>query len=164
MPPTVRGAGRKKGTASDGSATPHLPTLAEQLSYGHLPRPFKNPYYNKNVNRRAKNLKAVLSQEREREKAERERRRLLKQGKAEAEGQMELDLTGAAEDKALAMDVDPDTTQPLKQDLEATEAPYTDPATGLRFYDKSVYQLIKGLSTSTAKEYLSARGVSTVVK
>ncbi|KIL66337.1 hypothetical protein M378DRAFT_75165, partial [Amanita muscaria Koide BX008] len=189
-----KGAGRKKGTASDGSATPHLPTLAEQLSYGHLPRPFKNPYYNKNVNRRAKNLKAVLSQEREREKAERERRRLLKQGKAEAEGQMELDSTGGAEDRALAMDEEedvptytaieaPPSVWPPRHycDITGLEAPYTDPATGLRFYDKSVYQLIKGLSTSTAKEYLSgihrrfhwsffdadlviARGVSTVVK
>ncbi|KAM6497306.1 hypothetical protein JOM56_007779 [Amanita muscaria] len=197
MPPK---GGRKKGAASDGSATPHLPTLAEQLSYMHLPRPFKNPHYNKNANRRAKNLKAVLSQERERERAERERRRLLKQGEIE----MELDPTGASEDRApdeTTMDVDPDTSQAVKQDLEATEvskpagaveeevpaytsieappsvwpprhycditgleAPYTDPATGLRFHDTSVYQLIKGLSTSTAKEYLAARGVSTVVK
>lgn len=76
-----KGASRKKGgTASDGSATPHLPSLAEQLSYMHLPRPFKNPAYNKNVNRRAKNMKAIISQEREREKAERERRRLLRAG------------------------------------------------------------------------------------
>lgn len=43
----------------------------------HLPRPFKNPTYNKNVNRRAKNMKAIISQERERERAERERRRVL---------------------------------------------------------------------------------------
>lgn len=26
-----------------------------------------------------------------------------------------------------------------------TQAPYTDPATGLRYHDKSVYELIKGL-------------------
>ena len=46
-------------------------SLAEQLSYLQYPRPFKNPNYTKNANRRTKNLKAVLTQEREREKNER---------------------------------------------------------------------------------------------
>jgi hypothetical protein len=54
-------------------------TFAEQLSYLHHPRPFKNPHYTKNVNRRVKNLKNVLAQEREREKQEREKRRLEKE-------------------------------------------------------------------------------------
>lgn len=57
----------------------HVKTLAEQLSYLQYARPFKNPNYNKNVNRRTKNLKAVLTQEREREKNEREKRRLEKE-------------------------------------------------------------------------------------
>ncbi|PFH47696.1 hypothetical protein AMATHDRAFT_50112 [Amanita thiersii Skay4041] len=48
--------------------------------------------------------------------------------------------------------------------IRLLQAPYTDPATGLRFYDKSIYEIVKGLSTSTAKEYLSARGVNTIVK
>lgn len=30
-------------------------------------------------------------------------------------------------------------------DITGLEAPYTDPATGLRYHDKSVYELIKGL-------------------
>lgn len=47
-----------------------------QLSYLHSPRTFKNQNYTKNVNRRAKNLKTVLGQERERERTEREARRL----------------------------------------------------------------------------------------
>ena len=51
-------------------------TLVEQFSYLHVPKPFKNPSYTKNQNRRAKNLKTVLTQEREREKQDRERRRL----------------------------------------------------------------------------------------
>ena len=54
-----------------------------QLSYLHQPRPFKNPAYTKNVNRRAKNLKTVLGQERDREKAEREVRRLRKEESTE---------------------------------------------------------------------------------
>jgi len=89
-----KGGGKRKAVA-DGTATPQSPvsidrvrfrleershgkipqSLAEQFSYLHSPRPFKNPNYTKNVNRRAKNLKAVLAQERERERAERERRR-----------------------------------------------------------------------------------------
>ncbi len=62
-------------------------TLAEQLSYLHNPRPFKNPNYTKNVNRRAKNLKAVLTQERERERVERERRRQEREQKMDVDGQ-----------------------------------------------------------------------------
>ena len=64
---------------SDGSSTPITPSLAVQLSYLHHPRPFKNPAYTKNLNRRAKNSKTVLGQERDREKTEREMRRLRKE-------------------------------------------------------------------------------------
>ncbi|KAK2463944.1 hypothetical protein APHAL10511_003995 [Amanita phalloides] len=208
-----KGSGRKKaGAGSDGSATPHLPSLAEQLSYMHLARPFKNPNYTKNVNRRAKNLKAIISQEREREKADRELRRLFRQGKVDAQtpptapNTFKTTTTAVVEKRQQggdAMDVDagakvvvkseaaigaprqagvvedgaeeiptytsieaPPSIWPPKHycDITGLEAPYTDPATGLRFHDKSIYELIKGLSTSTAKEYLSARGVSTVVK
>jgi len=49
-------------------------------------------------------------------------------------------------------------------DITGLEAPYTDPATGLRYHDKSVYELIKGLTTSAAKDYLAARGVNPIVK
>ena len=69
----------------------HNQTLAEQLSYLHNPRPFKNPNYTKNVNRRAKNLKAVLTQERERERVERERRRQEREEKMQVDGQDVID-------------------------------------------------------------------------
>ncbi|EIM90789.1 uncharacterized protein STEHIDRAFT_72427 [Stereum hirsutum FP-91666 SS1] len=49
-------------------------------------------------------------------------------------------------------------------DITGLEAPYTDPATGLRYHDRSVYDLIKGLSASAAKEYLATRGVNPIVK
>lgn len=214
--------------SSDGSATPHLPSLAEQLSYMHLPRPFKNPGYNKNVNRRAKNMKAIISQERERERAERERRRVLGKSGGGGEGgdaeAMDVEPTDGVSLDALAEEVptcnvDPfpvpqlTLTRTLDTSIEAPpsiwppkhycditglevrprpfsssslrptharrQAPYTDPSTGLRFHDKSIYDVVKGLvshflapsplahtpqSTSTAKDYLSARGVSTVVK
>ena len=72
-----KGGNKKKlaGAADSGSSTPHIPSLAEQLSYLHAPRPFKNPAYTKNVNRMTKNLKTVLGQERERERVEREKKR-----------------------------------------------------------------------------------------
>lgn len=76
-------------------------TLAEQLSYLHSPRPFKNPNYTKNVNRRAKNLKNVLAQERERERTERERKRV--------------------EREMMKMDVDVDVDGGMKQDLDEEE-------------------------------------------
>ena len=50
-------------------------SFAESLSYLQYPRPFKNPEYTKGAQRRTRNLKAVLTQERERERVERERRR-----------------------------------------------------------------------------------------
>lgn len=59
-----------------------IQSLAEQLSYLNNPRPFKNPYYNKNVNRRAKNLKTVLTQEREKDRLRREALRVAKAERA----------------------------------------------------------------------------------
>lgn len=70
-------------------------SLAEQLSYLHLPKPFKNPSYAKHVNRRVKNLKTVLGQERERERADRERRRQEKV-EAEAQEQIKMEVDGEA--------------------------------------------------------------------
>jgi len=52
--------------------------LASQLSYAHHLRPFKNPNFMKNVNRRAKNLKTVWVK-REKGKELRESRRLARE-------------------------------------------------------------------------------------
>jgi INO80 complex subunit C len=158
-------------------------TLAEQHSYLHAPRPFKNPAYNKNANRRAKNLKNVLTQERERERADRERRR------QEREARMDVDGDGSAGANADALEEDyptcelgtasvqhclsvsadisieaPPSFLPQKKYCDITglevclylflrhalpylcvQAAYTDPQTGLRYHDKSVYELIRGL-------------------
>ncbi|KAJ8502883.1 hypothetical protein ONZ45_g11351 [Pleurotus djamor] len=172
LPP--KGAKKKAAAAQspDGSTTPYTPSLSEQLSYLHEPRPFKNPNYTKNTNRRTKNLKAVLSQEKERERAARERRR------QEKEEGMDVDeeageSTGPKEDNVEEEDLPtyasieaPPSFLPQRRycDITGLEAPYTDPATGLRYHDKSVYELIKGLSASSAKDYLSARGVNSIVK
>jgi hypothetical protein len=78
-------------------------SLSEQLSYLHLPRPFKNPAYARHVKRRAKNLKAVLSAERERERQERQDREKARWEKmdvdvAEAEGNGESKANMEEED------------------------------------------------------------------
>ncbi|KAF8647437.1 hypothetical protein AX16_006713 [Volvariella volvacea WC 439] len=138
-------------------------TLAEQLSYLHNPRPFKNPNYVKNINRRAKNLKNVLSQERERERQEREKRRQEKAEGMDVDGAPQVD----EEEVPTYLSIEaPPSVWPQRHycDITGLEAPYTDPATGLRYHDKSVYELIKGLSASSAKEYLAARGVASIVK
>jgi len=165
MPP--KGGNRKRVVvgSSEGAVTPHIPTLSEQLSYLHLPRPFKNPNYSKNVNRRTKNLKTVLSQERERERLERERRR--------HERSEDMDVDGRDHSHAIEEEMPtytsieaPPSVLPQKHycDITGLEAPYTDPATGLRYYNKSVYELIKALPPSAAKDYLAARGVNSIVK
>ncbi|KAF9488793.1 hypothetical protein BDN71DRAFT_407257 [Pleurotus eryngii] len=170
MPPkgTKKKAVPAPALSSDGSATPHIPSLSEQLSYLHNPRPFKNPNYTKNTNRRTKNLKAVLGQEKERERAERERRRQQKLNSMEVdEGAEHKDSSVEEEDLPTYSSIEaPPSFLPQRRycDITGLEAPYTDPATGLRYHDKSVYELIKSLSTSSAKDYLSARGVNSIVK
>lgn len=180
MPP--KGSTRKKAP-NDASAA-HTPTLAEQLSFLHSPRPFKNPNYTKNFNRRTKNLKTVLTQERERERAERERKRQEReeQGHA-ADDAMDVDNNADKNGNGVRVggfsQVETEEDVPTYTSIEAPpsllpprhccditglEAPYTDPKTGLRYHDKSVYELIKGLSPSIAKDYLAARGVNPIVK
>ncbi|KAJ7248230.1 hypothetical protein B0H12DRAFT_1123693, partial [Mycena haematopus] len=156
-----KGFQKKKAAASDGASTPQLPSLAEQLSYLDAPRPFKNPNYAKKTFRRSKNLKAVLTQEREREKAERERRRLER-----IESGMDVDGEQAEEFPTYTSIEAPPSLLPPRHycDITGLEAPYTDPATKLRYHDKSIYELTKGLSASSVKEYLAARGVNSIVK
>ncbi|KIK34339.1 hypothetical protein CY34DRAFT_647033 [Suillus luteus UH-Slu-Lm8-n1] len=156
----------KKRAVNDGSTT-HTPTLAEQLSYLHNPRPFKNPNYIKNANRRTKNLKTVLGQERERERVERERRRQERDSHAMDIYEVKKELVDANEEISTYLSIEaPPSVLPQRHycDITGLEAPYTDPRTGLRYHDKSVYELIKNLSPSAAKDYLAARGVNPVVR
>ncbi|KAI0079153.1 hypothetical protein K474DRAFT_1659448 [Panus rudis PR-1116 ss-1] len=163
MPP--KGATRKRPPTNEDASIPSTPTLAEQLSYLHSPRPFKNPKYTKNANRRTKNLKTVLTQEREKERAERERRRQEREERMDVDGQG-IDNTPEEEIPTYSSIEAPPSVLPPRRfcDITGLEGPYTDPATGLRYHDKSIYEIIKGLSTSAAKDYLSARGVNPIVK
>ncbi|KAG2122930.1 hypothetical protein DEU56DRAFT_831124 [Suillus clintonianus] len=164
MPP--KGTTRKKAV-NDGSTT-HTPTLAEQLSYLHSPRLFKNTNYAKNANRRTKNLKTVLGQERERERVERERRRQERDSQAmDIYSEVKKELVEANEEMPTYLSIEaPPSVLPQRHycDITGLEAPYTDPRTGLRYHDKNVYELIKNLSPSAAKDYLAARGVNPVVR
>ncbi|KAJ7061989.1 hypothetical protein C8F01DRAFT_1024107 [Mycena amicta] len=163
MPP--KGFSKRKVAASDGSATPQMPSLAEQLSYLDYPRPFKNLDYTKKGSKRSKHVKAVLTQERERERAERERRR-----QERIDSGMDVDGEPAAGDEddfpTYTSIEAPPSLLPQRHycDITGLEAPYTDPATRLRYHDKSIYELIKGLSAAAVKDYLAARGVNSIVK
>ncbi|KAI9567901.1 hypothetical protein HD554DRAFT_2205279 [Boletus coccyginus] len=157
------GSTRKKPAPAAASPTSHTPTLAEQLSFLNRPRPFKTTAHSKNANRRTKNLKNVLGQERERERAERERRRLARE-----EQDMAMDVDEEDVPTYTSIEAPPSLLPPRHYcditGLHRDQAPYTDPRTGLRYHDKSVYDLIKNLSPSVAKDYLSARGVNPIVR
>ncbi|EEB98529.1 hypothetical protein MPER_01942, partial [Moniliophthora perniciosa FA553] len=110
----------------------------EQLSYLHELRPFKNPNYTKNREKRMQ------------EKAE--------------NGGMDVD-GGADEEIPTYTSIEaPPSVLPQKHwcDITGLEAPYTDPTTGLRYHDKNIYALIKGMSASIAKDYLSGTSISFV--
>ncbi|KAL5524429.1 IES6 [Sanghuangporus sanghuang] len=94
------------------------------------------------------------------------------------ENQMDVDKPSASETKPTLSVVEeediptytsieaPPSILPQKRycDITGLEAPYTDPATGLRYHDKSIYEFIKTLNASTVKEYLALRGVNPIVK
>lgn len=56
--------------------------------------------------------------------------------------------------------------RPKKKYCDVTGLParYTDPKTGLHYYNAEVYQVIRTLGTSQIQEYLAARGAHTVLK
>ena len=49
-------------------------------------------------------------------------------------------------------------------DITGLGAPYTDPKTRLRYHDKEVFGVIRGLGQGVAEQYLEARGAHTVLK
>lgn len=49
-------------------------------------------------------------------------------------------------------------------DITGLPARYTDPKTGLYYFNAEVYQVVKGLSTTQVQEYLGLRGANTVLK
>ena len=49
-------------------------------------------------------------------------------------------------------------------DITGLPAKYTEPTTGLHYYNKELYPIVRGLSTSQVQEYKAARGQATVLK
>ena len=49
-------------------------------------------------------------------------------------------------------------------DITGLGAPYTDPKTRLRYHDKEVFGVIRGLGQGVAEQYLEARGAHTILK
>ncbi|KAK5132795.1 hypothetical protein LTR08_008596 [Meristemomyces frigidus] len=49
-------------------------------------------------------------------------------------------------------------------DITGLPAKYTDPKSGLFYYNAEVYKVVKGLNTTQVQEYLAARGANTVLK
>ncbi|CAE6522410.1 unnamed protein product, partial [Rhizoctonia solani] len=153
-----KGAKRKSNVATPVQAvSPQPPSLVESLSYAHYSRPFKNPNYTKNTNRRAKSAKQVIGAEREREKLGRE--------KLKAQG---MDAGWAEDPEATSFTSieAPPSVLPQKRycDITGLEAPYTDPTSGLRYHDKSIYELIKSLNPASMQAYRSVRNPHSVVK
>jgi INO80 complex subunit C len=49
-------------------------------------------------------------------------------------------------------------------DITGLPAKYTDPKTGLHYFNAEVYGVVRTLGTSQVQEYLAARGANTVLK
>ncbi|KAI9700633.1 MAG: hypothetical protein M1836_002000 [Candelina mexicana] len=49
-------------------------------------------------------------------------------------------------------------------DITGLPAPYTDPKTRLRYHNKEVFGVVRGLGQGVAEQYLEARGAHTVLK
>jgi INO80 complex subunit C len=88
-------------------------TLPEQLSFMHIPKPFKNPAYTKNATRRTQTLKTLLSREKERDKAVRAARNKTKND-IDGGGEVKMEIEGATESAANTMDGED------KMDIDAT--------------------------------------------
>lgn len=58
------------------------------------------------------------------------------------------------------------TLAPTKHycDITGLPAPYTDPKTRLRYKDREVFGVVRGLGQGVAEMYLEARGAHTVLK
>ncbi|KAE8444856.1 hypothetical protein EG329_014211 [Mollisiaceae sp. DMI_Dod_QoI] len=49
-------------------------------------------------------------------------------------------------------------------DITGLPAPYTDPKTRLRYHNKEIFGVIRGLGQGVAEQYLEARGAHTILK
>ncbi|KAL8276191.1 hypothetical protein RQP46_011403 [Phenoliferia psychrophenolica] len=151
--------------------TPQLASYAEEYSYTDVPRPFRNPEYRKNVNRRNKTLKQILAAERERvDKLAKEQRE--QDEAARAAGADPMDVDGQAKRVAFSEMVTyasveaPPSLIPSKKycDVTGLEAPYVDPRSTLRYHNAEIYEVIKTFQPAVIQTYLSVRGSGVVLR
>ena len=96
----------------------HSQSLPEQLSFMHIPKPFKNPYYIKNQTRRTQTLKTLLAREKERDKAVRTER---KEQKLQA-----LTEKQAEDEEGDKMEIDEGAVGQMKKDKDGKEGKELD--------------------------------------
>ncbi|KAK5117981.1 hypothetical protein LTR62_004025 [Meristemomyces frigidus] len=60
----------------------------------------------------------------------------------------------------------PPSLKPKQKYCDITGLPskYTDPKTGLQYYNAEIYQIVRGLGTAQVQEFLAIRGANTVLK
>lgn len=162
-------------TASDESN--HM-ALLDKLDMQKIHKPFRNPRW-KPPQRRNKTVKQIVSE------AQRKEQQLLQQQSQSAQATQNNSAQGTPQPEAAAVVATPPVQQPTtaptytftsiqaapsfkpKQkycDITGLPAPYSDPKTGLRYFNTEVYSVIKTLSTTQVQEYLAARGAHTVLK
>ena len=49
-------------------------------------------------------------------------------------------------------------------DVTGLSAPYTDPKSRLRYHNKEIFALIRGMNQASTEQYLAARGAHVVLK
>ncbi|RPA81341.1 hypothetical protein BJ508DRAFT_196634, partial [Ascobolus immersus RN42] len=138
------------------------------------PKPFKNPNW-KPKKERVKTLKQILSDE---ARAEAEAA-AARQERGEPEPEFPWDESTREMYKKLGLHLP--KRYPTWNDLEAgpslhperagkwcdvtgLPAKYTDPKTGLRYYDSEVYAYIRGMTKEQVEGYLALRGANVVLK
>jgi len=151
-----------KGSKRTQVDAPNEPSLADTLSYLHVPKPFKNSNYIRQGSKRNRTVKQLLSVDREREKAYHE------QASVNATQAMQLDQTPATLPPPQVfysnIEAPPSILPPSTYcDITGLHGPYTHPTTRLRYHDASIYSMIKSLNPSLQQSYLSIRGMTGVM-
>ncbi|ROW16803.1 hypothetical protein VPNG_01732 [Cytospora leucostoma] len=151
--------------------------LIEQLDIHSIHKTFRSPSWRPNQ-RRNKNIKAILGESQRKEasaspnlaQASRSLSKLVLEktlrpngaGSTAGGGQ-----GGAGAPSATYTNIESAPSMaPQKRycDVTGLPAPYQDPKTRLRYHDKEVFSLIRGLPQGYAEQYLEARGAHTVLK
>ena len=157
--------------------------LLDSLDLALQPRNFRNPNW-KPSQRRNKNIKQIIS-----EASRKEASVLATQNNSGsstpqpmtsniAQAAQNLSTLVLERNMQIAMSAGPVATytniesapslHPAHQkpfcDITGLPAPYTDPKTRLRYYNKEVFEVVRSLPQGVAEKYLEARGAHVILK